>query len=303
MVSFNIQKCQSCEGDLVTDNTTKEVFCKKCGLMIKQTDISLEPEHYSIQGQPSKSRTGGKISNKYHDNGLSTTISNVKRDAMGNPVSKDVQQQMNKLRKMDNRYKITSSKDRCLRNALFLLNELEERLSLPVHIVEEASSLYRRVIDSKLVGGRTIMGMMCACVYASCRINSMPISIREIAKSGFIRHRDVAMCYRIICKELDIQSDVIDPAKNIPKIANKLGLDQSTISVASNIIKLAQKAGIVAGKNPMAIAAAAIYLSSILNNKPVTQEKITMASDITEATIRARCKGLKKITDKYKKSK
>ena len=302
MVSFNIQKCQSCEGDLVTDNTTKEVFCKKCGLMTKQTDISLEPEHYSIQGEPSKSRTGDKVSNKYHDNGLSTTISNVKRDAMGNPISKDVQQQMNKLRKCDNRYKITTSRDRCLRNALFLLNELEERLLLPVHIVEEASSLYRQVLDSKL-SSRTIMGMMSACVYASCRINSMPISIREIAKSGFIRHRDVAMCYRIICKELDIQSDVIDPAKNIPKIANKLGLDQSTISVASNIIKLAQKAGIVAGKNPMAIAAAAIYLSSILNNKPVTQEKITIASDITEATIRARCKGLKKITDKYKKSK
>ena len=227
-------------------------------------------------------KLSGKISNKYHDNGLSTTISNVKRDAMGNPISKDVQQQMNKLRKWDNRYKITSSRDRCLRNALFLLNELEERLFLPVHIVEEASSLYRRVIDSKLVGGRTIMGMVCACVYASCRINSMPISIREVAKSGFIRHRDVAMCYRIICKELDIQSDVIDPANNIPKIANKLGLDQSTISVASNIIKLAQKAGIVAGKNPMAIAAAAIYLSSILNNKPVTQKNITMASDITD---------------------
>jgi transcription initiation factor TFIIIB Brf1 subunit/transcription initiation factor TFIIB len=51
MVSFNIQKCQSCEGDLVTDNITKEVFCKKCGLMIKQTDISLEPEHYSMNLQ------------------------------------------------------------------------------------------------------------------------------------------------------------------------------------------------------------------------------------------------------------
>ena len=53
----------------------------------------------------------------------------------------------------------------------------------------------------------------------------------------------------------------------------------------------------------MAIAGAAIYLASILNDKPVTQKNIAIASGITEATIRARCKGLKKITDKYKRSK
>jgi len=303
MVSFNIQKCQSCEGDLVTDNTTKEVFCKKCGFVINQTNISLEPEHFSSQSEPSKSRTGGIISNKYHDNGLSTTISNSKRDAMGNSISKINQQNMNRLRKWDNRYKITKSRDRCLRNALFLLNDLEERLLLPVHVVEEASSLYRKVLDGKLVAGRTVMAMISACVYASCRINSMPITIREIAKAFSIRRRDVAICYRTICKELGIQSEIVDPVKSIPKIASKLHLDQFTVSVASSFIRMAQKTGNASGKNPIAIVAAAIYLASILNKKPRTQKEIATASGITEATIRSRCKDLKKITNKHKKSK
>ena len=303
MISYNIQKCQFCSVDLVTDDLTKEVFCKKCGIMINQFAISLEPEHYSSQGEPSKSRTGDKISNKYHDNRLSTTIGNSKHDGTGGSISKINRQKMDRLRKLDNRYKITSSRDRCLRNALFLLNDLEEKLFLPEYVVEETASLYRKVLDSKLAGGRTVMAMISACTYASCRINSMPITLREIAKTFSIRQRDIAMCYRIICKEFDIQSDIVDTVKSIPKIASRLHLDQSTISVATNIVKITQKTGNASGKNPTAIVATAIYLASIFNKNPKTQKDVAIASGITEATIRNRCKDLKKIIEMYRKPK
>ena len=303
MVSYNIQKCQNCKGELVTDNVTGEICCNKCGLVVLKTSISLEPEHYSIQGEPSKSRTGGKISNKYHDNGLATIIGTSKKDAMGNRISNNVQKQMEQLRKWDSKSKITKSRDLSLRNALFFLNDIEDRLLLPVHIVEEASSIYRQLLERKLVWGRTIVGMMSACIYAACRINSMPLSIKEIAKISNIRQRDIAMSYRVICKELEIQSEVIDPVKNIPKIAKNLHLDQNIISVASNIIKIAQKTGITSGKNPIGLAAASIYLACILDDKYITQKKVAIAADITEVTVRTRYKELKKIIEDFKKSK
>ena len=109
--------------------------------------------------------------------------------------------------------------------------------------------------------------------------------------------------YLFLCKEFDIQSDIVDPVKSIPKIASRLHLDQSTISVATNIVKITQKTGNASGKNPTAIVATAIYLASIFNKNPKTQKDVAIASGITEATIRNRCKDLKKIIEMYRKPK
>ena len=51
------------------------------------------------------------------------------------------------------------------------------------------------------------------------------------------------------------------------------------------------------------MVAAAIYLASIHVNKPVTQRVIGEELDVTEATIRNRCKDLKKIIEMYRKPK
>jgi len=51
----------------------------------------------------------------------------------------------------------------------------------------------------------------------------------------------------------------------------------------------------VAGKDPMGIAAAALYLASISAGGSKTQKEISIASGVTEVTIRNRCAGLRKL--------
>ena len=94
MVSTNIQKCQICQGDIVTDQVTMESCCNKCGLVIDAPAISLEPEQLSSPGEPSKSRTGSKTSNKFHDFGLSTNINEQNKDAAGNVLSSHIRTQI-----------------------------------------------------------------------------------------------------------------------------------------------------------------------------------------------------------------
>ena len=48
-----------------------------------------------------------------------------------------------------------------------------------------------------------------------------------------------------------------------------------------------------AGKDPMGLAAAALYLSCVKNGQTVTQREIAEAANVTEVTIRNRYKGLK----------
>ena len=300
MVSTKILECKICKGNTIIDSVTMEVCCSRCGFVFNEPALCLEPEHLSTQGEPSKSRTGGKISNKFHDYGLSTNINEQNKDASGNPISGNTKAQMNRIRKLDNRYKIKKSQDVGLRKALFFLNDLEENLVLPVHVVEETSRYYREVQNRRLVQGRKIVDMVAACVYATCRINSIPLSIKEISKVAGLKSRDVGVCYYIICKELQIQSEILDPIKYIPAVVNNLHLEQNVTIVATNIIKLAQKQDITAGKSPAGLVASAIYLASIHTNKPVTQRDIGLAANVTEATIRHRCKELKKIISHLK---
>ena len=63
------------------------------------------------------------------------------------------------------------------------------------------------------------------------------------------------------------------------------------------ILNKARKVGMIAGKDPMGIAAAALYIACISNGESKSQKEISIASGVTEVTIRNRCAGLRKILD------
>jgi transcription initiation factor TFIIB len=56
----------------------------------------------------------------------------------------------------------------------------------------------------------------------------------------------------------------------------------------------------VAGKDPMGIAAAALYLACISNDEAKSQKEISVAAGVTEVTIRNRCAGLREMLKKEK---
>jgi len=74
----------------------------------------------------------------------------------------------------------------------------------------------------------------------------------------------------------------------------------STGPKAVEILEKAKKLGIAAGKDPMGIAAAALYLSCISTGEVKSQKEISMASGVTEVTIRNRCAGLRKMIQEEK---
>ena len=74
-------------------------------------------------------------------------------------------------------------------------------------------------------------------------------------------------------------------------------MGEKTKRKAIELLNKAKKIGMVAGKDPMGIAAAALYLSCISTGGSKTQKEISIASGVTEVTIRNRCAGLRKLMD------
>ena len=85
-----------------------------------------------------------------------------------------------------------------------------------------------------------------------------------------------------------------DPLTYISKIAEENGVSGKTQGAAIAILGEARRKRVVAGKDPMGMAAAALYIACVQNNEKITQKEIAEASGVTEVTVRNRYKALKR---------
>ena len=300
MKSSNKQKCPSCnKTTLITDDNSGEVFCKTCGIVLSEGSEASGPEWRSFANDGvDKSRTGAGTSLTMHDMGLSTVIGAVNKDSTGKPLSSAMKQSFDRIRTWDSRSQSHSATDKNLRQALSEMDKLKDKLSLTDAVIEKAAYIYRKSVEKKLVKGRSIQGLVAACVYAACRDTETPRTLGNVADGINIRRKDVARCYRLVFRELDLKVPVADPVNGIPRIASIAGLGEKTKRKAVEILRKAKKIGVVAGKDPTGLAAAALYLACITEGGNKTQKQISEASGVTEVTIRNRCAGLRVFLEK-----
>ncbi len=290
-------KCPVC-GDkkMITDETTGELCCGKCGFVVTDKIADTGAEWRSFPNDESnRARTGAGTSLAIHDMGLSTIIGKANKDATGKPLSSGVKSSIERLRTWDSRSQANSSADRNLRQALNEMDKLKDKLALTSAVIEKAAYIYRKAMERKLVRGRSIQGLVAACIYAACRNTETPRTLDDVANGINIRRKEVARGYRLIFRELDLKMPVVDPVKGVSRIASIAELSEKCKRKAIQILNQAKKVGIVAGKDPMGIAAAALYLACISIGETKSQKDISIASGVTEVTIRNRCAGLRKM--------
>jgi len=134
---------------------------------------------------------------------------------------------------------------------------------------------------------------MASALYAACRDTSTPRNLKDVEQAANIKRKDIARCYRLLVKELELKMPVTDSIQCIARIASKFGIQEKTIRFATKVLKTAQENEVSAGKDPMGLAAAALYLACVKNGEDKTQRDIAEAANVTEVTIRNRYKGLK----------
>jgi transcription initiation factor TFIIB len=173
------------------------------------------------------------------------------------------------------------------------MGKLKDKLALTNAVIEKAAYIYRKAMEKKLVRGRSIQGLVAACLYAACRTTETPRTLDDIAKGINIKRKDVARCYRLIFRELELKMPVVDPVNGVSRIASIAELGEKTKRKAIKILNEAKRTGLTAGKDPMGIAAAALYLACISTGEVKSQKDISIASGVTEVTIRNRCAGLR----------
>ncbi|MEM3507165.1 MAG: transcription initiation factor IIB [Candidatus Bathyarchaeia archaeon] len=289
-------QCPECGGTkFVEDYEQGEIICQSCGLVLSEHIINRGPEWraFTKEEKEERGRVGIPTSFSIHDKGLSTTINRINRDAYGRKLPLSTRLEMLRLRKWQIRTRVHSSIDRNLAQAMAELDRLTDKLHIPASVKERAAVIYRKALEEGLVRGRSIAAIVAASLYAACRLSETPRTLKDIAGASRIRKKDVSRCYRLLLRELDIKMPIEDPAKLVSKIANRIGASMQIEKKALEIVEEAKKKGIVTGKDPTGLAAAALYVACVLENDKRTQKEIAEAANVTEVTVRNRYKGLK----------
>ncbi|OYT51607.1 MAG: transcription initiation factor IIB [Desulfurococcales archaeon ex4484_204] len=279
---------------IIYDEARGEYICIETGEVIEEKVVDQGPEWraFTPEEREKRSRTGSPLSPTIHDGGLSTMIDWRDKDASGKRLEMKRRLEVMRWRKWQIRTRIQNSIDRNITQAAAELERIADQLGLPRAIKEQAATIYRRAVEKGVVRGRAVESVVAAALYAACRIFKIPRTLDEIAQFTKTSKKEVARCYRLLVRELDIRIPISDSTDFVPRIAAALSLSGRVIKKAVEIIDDAKKLGLTAGKDPAGLAAAAVYTAAQLFNERRTQKDVAQVAGVTEVTVRNRYKEL-----------
>jgi transcription initiation factor TFIIB len=293
-------KCPGCGNTHISkDYSRAELVCNNCGLVIDDDLIDHGPEWRAFDNEQreKRARVGAPMTYTIHDKGLSTMIDWKNRDAYGKSVPTRNRAQLYRLRKWQRRIRISNATERNLAIALSALDRMASGLGLPRMVRETAAMIYRKAALKNLIRGRSVEGVTAAALYAACRQCHVPRTLDEISKIAHMSKKKVGRNYRYIARELGLKLMPTSPQDYISRFCSELKLSGDVQTKTMEILKESADRELTSGRGPTGIAAASLYIASILCGERRTQRDVSVVAAVTEVTIRNRYKELSEKLD------
>ncbi len=292
--------CPECSSTYLSRNYPRaELVCDDCGLVIEEDLIDYGPEWraFDSEQREKRARTGAPMNYMIHDKGLSTMIGWTNRDAYGKSIPTRNRAQLYRMRKWQRRIRISNATERNLASALSNLDRMSSGMGLPRTVRETAAMIYRKAALKNLIRGRSIEGVSAAALYAACRQCLVPRTLDEISSIARMSRKDVGRNYRYVARELGLKLMPTTPQDYISRFCSELKLSGDVKAKTTEILKEAADKELTSGRGPTGIAAASLYIATVLCGERRTQREIADVAGVTEVTIRNRYKELTKKLD------
>ncbi len=293
MIRKQLKECPECASKNIFRNAEKgETICRDCGLVIedRMVDFGQEWREFDEDGGSKGGGRGSGIptSQTQFDLGLGTEVGNTADIyKLGSVRDRD---RIIRLKKWNIR--ISTAIERNLKVALAELKRVSSFLKLPKSVEEEAARIYRLAVQKGLVRGRSMESVVAGALYAACRRHEVPRTLDEMGEASGIEKKEIGRTYRFVTRELEISIKPSNPADYIPRFASALKLSAETQSKAVEILEMARDIELTSGRGPTGIAAAALYVASLIHGEKRTQREVADVAGVTEVTIRNRYKEL-----------
>ncbi|XP_058224907.1 transcription initiation factor IIB-2-like [Rhododendron vialii] len=275
--------CSDCKRatEVVFDHSAGDTVCSECGLVLESHSIDETSEWRTFaneSGDNDPVRVGGPTNPLLADGGLSTVISKP------NGVTSDfLSSSLGRWRNRD--------PDRSLILAFRTIATMCDRLGLVATIKDRANEIYQKVEDQKSSRGRNQDVILAACLFIACRQEDKPRTIKEICSvANGVTMKEFGQAYNKIVNQLKLERGQLHAWDLMRRFCSHLGMNNQAVKAAQEAVLKSEEFDI--RRTPVSIAAAVIYIIMQLSDDKKPLRDVSIATGVTEGTIRKSYKDL-----------
>jgi len=260
---------------LIEEHRAGDIVCPLCGFVVGDRIIDVGTEWRTFSDERTgvdPSRVGAPVNTSTGDTDLSTTFA-----VSG---SSDYERSL-----MNAQRRNMGSSERQLNQGIALIREMSERITAPRSLQDRAIKTLDDVLKSKCLHGKNIESKVAACLFIACRMERVPRTFKEICAISSVSKKEIGRCFKVIVKTLENSFSYITSAEYMGRFCGHLGLPFQVQTAATRIAKEAPNLDLVAGRSPISIAAAAIYMASQASSHAKSPKEIGTVVGVAPGTI------------------
>ncbi|KAI1933630.1 transcription initiation factor IIB [Ophidiomyces ophidiicola] len=284
-----------------------ETICASCGLVLADREIDQHSEWRTFsnddQNNDDPSRVGDAANPLLNGNQLETHISY----GQGGAKARELHRAQNK---------ISSEKtNRALLAAYKEIGALCDGFNIQKNVADTAKYLFKVVDDAKAFKGKSQDVIIAGCIFIACRQCKVPRTFTEIFALTRVSKKEIGRIYKALEKFFTAQNlerinSVVSsggvpdpnetyttttstkPSELCSRFCNLLDLPFQVTNVSSALADRVTSMGDLAGRSPLSIVAASIYMASFLVGQGKSAKEISAVAHVSDSTIRGAYKQL-----------
>ncbi|KAI9778904.1 MAG: transcription initiation factor IIB [Candelina submexicana] len=307
------RECKEIPPNIVEEFSSGDMVCGSCGLVLGDRIVDTRSEWRTFsnddQGNDDPSRVGDGANPLLNGSQLQTSIS---FGDGGSGRSRDLHRAQNK-----------STHDKSTQSLLAAYKQIGaycDVYQISKTASDTAKQYYKQVDDAKAFKGKTQDAIIAGCLFIACRQNKVPRTFREIYALTKVSKKDIGRSFKALEKFFATQNNIApansgaSPTANATdsyaattstraqelcvRYCNQLGLKMQCEKVSAALAEKIAELGALAGRSPLSVAAACIYMTSYLMKHPRTAKDISNVAGVSDGTIRTAYKVLYGARDK-----
>ncbi|KAJ5155595.1 transcription initiation protein [Penicillium capsulatum] len=283
-----------------------ETVCGSCGLVLADREIDMHSEWRTFsnddQNSDDPSRVGDAMNPLLNGDQLETSIASG-----GSGRSRDLYRAQNKQsNEKTNKQLLAAYKE---------IGSLCDAFSLPKIVADTSKYLFKVVDDAKALRGKSQEHLIGGCIFLACRRCNVDRTFSEMHTITKLSKKDLGRMFKVLTKFFQAQD--MERAKNITasggvpepseqdafttstkpsdlcnRFCNLLELPYQVTSVSTSLADRVSSKGELAGRSPLSIVGACIYMASHLMGHPKSAKEVSRVAHVSDGTIRGAYKFL-----------
>ncbi|KAI0101003.1 cyclin-like protein [Nemania sp. FL0031] len=299
-----IMQCPDCREfppNLVEEFSSGDMVCASCGLVLGDRIIDTRSEWRTFanddQNNDDPSRVGDSVNPLLNGSQLETNIAFEGKDA------RELQRLQSKANKKNE--KETKQSNTALLAAYREISNFCDAMNISKTTQDAAKHIFKMTDDAKYFKGKSTEVIIAGCIFIACRQSNAPRTFREIFALTKVPKKEIGRTFKMLEKFLQddknkqfiraINQDAPPPTISATSATELCGRYCSGLRFSNNHLmarfssELCEKSSSVkdlAGRSPLSVAAACIYMISHLMGESRSSKQIAAVAGVSDGTIK-----------------